>query len=215
MPTLFTQYITAPPVTTWPTSVAPTTHTQGGLKKSVESYNFESLLPHFKKSTTFTPAANIIRAPNASVGYDPTAFCAPGEGGPVHVSYPNWANPFSSWVKRGFEQLGLKVVTDLVSGSLLGMQYPMNTLNPHDETRSSSETAYLRLALSTTDLKVHKDTLAKRIMFDDKKKATGVLVDTRGFTYMLEAKQEVILSAGVVNLPLPFARNCSSTDEAR
>jgi len=40
--------------------------------------------------------------------------------------------------------------------------------------------------------------LAKQVLFDGTKRATGVRVDTAGTEYVLSAKKEVILAAGVV-----------------
>ncbi len=41
--------------------------------------------------------------------------------------------------------------------------------------------------------------MAKRILFDKRKAATGVEVMTNGDSYVLSAKKEVILAAGVVS----------------
>lgn len=43
--------------------------------------------------------------------------------------------------------------------------------------------------------------MAKKILFDQKKTAMGVLLDTEGTQYMLSARKEVILSAGVFGSP--------------
>jgi hypothetical protein len=62
-----------------------------------KSYTFENLLPYFKKSVTFTPPDAAKRFPNATALYDASAF---GSGGPLHVSYPNYASPWSRSVFR-------------------------------------------------------------------------------------------------------------------
>jgi choline dehydrogenase len=49
------------------------------------------------------------------------------------------------------------------------------------------------------NLKVFTHTLAKQVLFDGNKTATGVLVETAGFNYTLSASKEVILSAGAVS----------------
>ena len=163
-----------------------------------DSYNFDAFLPYFAKSVNFTPANAALRAPNASASYNPAAFSP--TGGPVHVSYPNFANPFSSLFGLALESLGLPVATDFVSGTVNGVQYQMFTEDPTDETRSSSETSYLRLGLTETDLQVYKNTMALQVTFDGSKAANGVLVNTQGLEYALTAKKEVILSAGTVRL---------------
>lgn len=161
-----------------------------------DTYQFNDFLPYFKKSVQFAPPDNELRAPNASVSFNPDAFSS--DGSPLRVSIPVWANPFSSLAKTSLNKIGVEDIVDFVSGSLLGVQYTMNTIDPRDQTRSSSESSFLRVALDNTTLQVYKSTLAKRIMFDGKK-ASGVKVDTAGLEYTLSATQEVILSAGVVS----------------
>ena len=88
-----------------------------------------------------------------------------------------------------------------MSGGLLGYQYTAQSLDRDSQSRSSSETSFLRTALrTTTNLLVYKSTLAKRIIFNPEKRATGVLVNTGGVEYTLSARKEVIVSAGAVSL---------------
>ena len=176
------------------------------------SYEFESFLPYFQKSTNFTPANMHLRATNASAAYNTSSFSP--DGGPLHVSYPNWANPFSSWVKEGLQYIGIFPAVDFVSGYLSGAQYNMQTIDPTDETRSSSESSYLRLALSTTNLVIYKNTVADRILFDDKK-ASDLLVNTAGTTYRLSADKEIIVSAGTVNIFTKLESRCDSQGSSK
>lgn len=73
--------------------------------------------------------------------------------------------------------------------------------DPTYQTRSSSETSYLKLALERTSLTVYTHALVNRIMFDDTKTARGVLVDVAGMKFMLNATKEVIVSAGAFQSP--------------
>lgn len=57
------------------------------------SYTWDNFLPYFKKSVQFTPPNTLLRAPNATAQYNPSAFEV--SGGPLQVSYPNYAQPFS------------------------------------------------------------------------------------------------------------------------
>lgn len=54
---------------------------------------------------------------------------------------------------------------------------------------------------SAANLQVYPRTLAKRIMFNSNKTATAVQVNTAGWNYVLQARKEVILAAGVVSWP--------------
>lgn len=61
-----------------------------------DSYTFDNWLPYFKKSVNFTPPKASVRAANASTGYNSVAFTE--SGGPLQVSYANYAGPFSSYM---------------------------------------------------------------------------------------------------------------------
>jgi len=50
---------------------------------------------------------------------------------------------------------------------------------------------------------VYERTLAKRIFFDGKKKATSVVVETNGKIYPLSANKEIVVSSGAMSLKPP------------
>ena len=171
-----------------------------------DSYKFSSLLPYFKKSVDFTPPDNTQRAENASMGYNPWAFAS--GAGPLKVSTPIFANPFSSVAKAAFAKLGFSTALDFVSGTLSGVQYNMNTIDPKDQTRSSSQTSFLDNAINSTRIEVYHGTLAKKIIFDGIY-ARGVLVNTSGTEYTLYANKEIVLSAGAVRSSWTVSSFCS------
>ena len=116
------------------------------------------------------------------------------------VSHANWAVPISSYGSRAFASIGIPTIQDFSSGKLLGAQYTPLTVSSPNEERSSSESSFLRAAKGRKNLKVYSRTLAKRILFDDNKKATGVLAQAASETIRLTAKREIILSAGAVGV---------------
>lgn len=59
-----------------------------------QSYTFQNVLPFYKKSVNFTAPNTSKREANASASYNPGAF-TPGAG-PLHVSYANYAQTFST-----------------------------------------------------------------------------------------------------------------------
>lgn len=129
--------------------------------------------------------------------YDPNAFSA--AGGPLQVSYTNFYQPLSPFVKQGLQELGLENIAGLNSGSLLGFSEFTLTVDPKAAIRSSSETSFLQEAFATSTLQVYQKSVAKRILFNDSKVAQGVIVETAGVQYKLSARKEVIVSAGVVS----------------
>ncbi|GAB7355471.1 hypothetical protein MBLNU459_g5970t3 [Dothideomycetes sp. NU459] len=166
------------------------------------SYNWNSFLPYFEKSVNYSATANALRAANASVpAPDDTAYSV--DGGPLHVSFPNWATPFASWGQLALREIGVLDIPDFSSGELLGSQYCPLTVRPDDETRSTSQASYLQHSLADSEarLQVYIHSLAKNILFDANKTAKGVLVESYGSTYTLNASREVIVSAGCFQSP--------------
>lgn len=161
-----------------------------------QNYTFNNILPYFQKGPTFTPPNNEKRGVDSSILYDPAAFSP--TGGPLQVSYTNYYQPLSKYIKKAFTNLGLINIAGLNSGKLLGFSEFTLTLDPKSGTRSSSETSFLQEAIESSSIQVYQQTLAKRIIFNSNKTATGVSVITENIQYVLSARKEVILAAGVV-----------------
>ncbi len=161
------------------------------------SYSFDSFESYFQKSPSLNQPNTDLRDANATVQNDPSSFSS--NGGPLQVSYPNYADAISSWFAKALAELGLKPLAGLTSGKLFGFSYVLLTLDPATQTRSSSETSFLREAIQqTTNLYNYKSTLAKRILFTNNA-ASGVEVDSGGGSYNIGARKEVIVSAGAVS----------------
>ncbi|KAJ5775540.1 uncharacterized protein N7511_000551 [Penicillium nucicola] len=164
-----------------------------------DSYKFDEVLPIYKKSVEFTPPNTQYRAANASAAYNADAF--ESNGGPLQVSYPNFAMPFSSWMNLGMQAIGINETQDFNLGSLFGAQYCSSTIDPAYELRSSSEESFLS-KIHPPSLTTYDHTLAKKVIFNKQKKATGVKVKgLLGNTVTLSASKEVIISAGAFQSP--------------
>ena len=164
-----------------------------------QSFTFERLLPYFEKSVTFTPPnySKINLLPGDNITYDPLVFSP--TGGPLQVSYSNYRQQISRGLITAMKSLGIGAIAGFNSGNLLGFSTVLQTINPVDEIRSSSETAFLQSAVASGEnVQIYNNTLAKRIIFDSEKVATGVLVNSTGGDYLLNARREIILSAGAV-----------------
>ncbi len=98
--------------------------------------------------------------------------------------------------------VGIKAQQGLNSGTLMGHAPTTVEVDPKDEIRSSSEESFLQSAIRNTSIRVYHHTMAKRILFNRNKKATGVIVETDGKTYTLSAHKEIIVSAGAVSYTL-------------
>jgi hypothetical protein len=162
-----------------------------------QSYTWANILPYFKKSVTFQPPNNEYRLANASISVQYSPYST--TGGPLHVSYPNWSNALSSWVVKSLSALGLKQIPDFVSGSLMGFAYVAATMENAQQTRSSSESSFLRAGIETSNLILYPYTLGKQVLFDSNKTATGVMVSRNGVNFTLSVNKEVIVSSGTVS----------------
>lgn len=165
-----------------------------------QSYTFKNFLPYFKRSAHFTSPNTTLRAPNASVAYDPSAYNNTLNG-PLQVSYPVFADSFQTWARVAMQAVGLGSIGGSVSGKLIGSDLGATTINPKDETRSSSQTSYLDQAIAQTSLKVYTHAFAKKINFSQNNTATSVTVDTAGKLYTISARKEIVLSAGTFQSP--------------
>ncbi|KAI4098806.1 MAG: hypothetical protein L6R37_006294 [Teloschistes peruensis] len=166
-----------------------------------DSYLYQNFLPYFQRSCHFTPP-NLAKRypPNGTVDYNPAAFDN-SLGGPLQVSWANYAAPIGSWAKLGFMKAGILPIKGFDSGSIIGSSWVAQTLSPTNAHRSSSQTSYLSQAIENTSIVVYTQTLGQKILFDQDKTANGVSVTTAGVTYTLRARKEVILSAGVFQSP--------------
>ncbi|KAL2047221.1 hypothetical protein N7G274_001240 [Stereocaulon virgatum] len=164
-----------------------------------DDYKFKNFQKYFQKSLKFTPPSN-LRPANATASYDPASFGS--QSGPLSVTFANYAMAFSSWARLALDQLGFPRLNGFTSGNILGQSYQLLTLDAQSFELDSSETSFLqKLGLPNSNLIVYPSTLAKQVIFDANKKATGVMIDFGGESFLLSAKEEVILSAGAFQSP--------------
>jgi len=170
-----------------------------------QSYAFDRVFPYFKRTCTLTPPDLEKRnAPNATVLYDLNS-CDNTPENPLQVSWSNWVDPAQSWLARALQAVGQTLSPmGLNSGELNGGAWIPNTIDPKNVTRSTSKNSYLEYALEQQKrarITIYLRSQASKILFDGKKKAIGVAVSSGSQQYVLSAKKEVILSAGVFHSP--------------
>ena len=165
-----------------------------------QSYEWDRFLPYFEKSLEFTPPDSSARPANATPEYDPSNL---GNGkGPLSITFARYAHAFSSWVQLAFKQIGIDPIKGFTSGNILGSSYQLLTIDRPKMDRESSETSFLRQdGLSRGNLIVYESSLAKKIIFNQNKRATGVQVEKGGRSFLLSTKKEVIVSAGAFQSP--------------
>ena len=119
-------------------------------------------------------------------------------GGPLQVSYSNFWQPFSNAIGKGLSKLGLSSIAGLNSGELLGFSEFTITVDPKSATRSSSESSMLQTTLQNSNAQFYQQTTAKQVLFNSNKTAYAVNVETAGRAYVVSARKEVVVAAGVV-----------------
>lgn len=164
-----------------------------------KSYAWPNFLPFFKKSAQLnTPDFAKRNTPNATFRYDASVF---GQG-PLVTSYATWVDTTITWLAKAIRGLKLPMSTiGLNSGVLSGCSaFVTTTVDQNTAVRSTSRNTYLENVGVPAGIKVYHHSRATKINFAGKK-ATGVKATTDGTEYTLNARKEVILSAGVFGSP--------------
>ncbi|KAK8859779.1 hypothetical protein PGQ11_010513 [Apiospora arundinis] len=166
-------------------------------------WSWDNVFPFYKKSCNFTPPDYTKINSKLNISYDPAAYDA--AGGPLHVSYGNYVAPSMVGIGEAMERQGMEHIPGFDSGRLLGYGSLLAAIDPRTATRSSSETSFLQAGAKSSGLRIYPNAMAKRIVFDSDKKATGVVVKgnsrTTNVEWTISAKKEVIVSAGVWRSP--------------
>lgn len=166
-----------------------------------QSWTWDAVLPFYQKSCTFNPPELDKLGPDAEIPDESGFFAPPGQGGPIQISYGRYIGEYTASIAKGLDDLGLKRLPGLNSGDLLGHAPLTLTIDAESLTRTSAA-AFLESLPDEARLTIYHSTLAKKVLFDEHKKAVGVAVAAQGhreYDFVLSADKEVILSAGVVS----------------
>ncbi|WAQ84880.1 hypothetical protein PtA15_5A453 [Puccinia triticina] len=180
---------------------------KGSLDKWAEltgdpEWSFEKRFVDYQKSVSFTAPKYDLRQESPRAQYDQLAFTQ--SHGPVQVSYPNMAQPFSKYMQLSMNEKGIPTSQDFNGGNLSGVQYASTTIDPQNGHRSSSR-SFFTAARSRSNLVVYTTAMVKRITFDESAppRAEGIefIYTLTGLADKLLARKEVIVSAGAFQSP--------------
>jgi choline dehydrogenase len=122
-----------------------------------------------------------------------------GASGPLHVAVPSDLNPMSSVFIEACLEVGFPRNYDFNGETLEGAGW--NELTIHEGKRMSAARAFLKPAMSRTNLTVLTSAWAHRLVIDPSNRVTGVRYVQDGVMRQVDAEREVILSCGAVDSP--------------
>jgi choline dehydrogenase len=145
-------------------------------------WGYEDVLPYFRRAEQNARLSGPLH----------------GNDGPLHVEDRRYTHELSTaWVDSAVAW-GLKPNDDFNGGTQHGVgQYQVTC---HNGRRWSTADAYLRPALTRSNLTVRTDALASRIVLEDGR-AVGVAYLHGGQEHVARADSEVLLSGGAINSP--------------
>lgn len=147
-------------------------------------WSYQDVLPYFKKLERHPGGETRWRGGQGAIGLSPL--------GPR-------AHPICADYLAACDELGLPRNPDFNGERFEGAG--LYEANIDDGVRASSSRAYLRPALSRSNLRLETHCHAQRILFDQGLRARGVTVLQQGAERTFIARKEVILAAGAVDSP--------------
>jgi choline dehydrogenase-like flavoprotein len=166
-------------------------------------WNWNNLLPYFKKSTTFTPPS-LLNTLAFGITYDASYY---GTDGPIHASFPNFEYPDVASIWAAYKGQGVPLPKEHASGNAVGAYWIPTALKPLTQTRSHARNGYYDPVKSRSNLILATGTTVNEILFDQSfftgYKAKGVQYVSRSDKTVKQvyASREVIMAAGAVFTP--------------
>ncbi|KAI5636589.1 GMC oxidoreductase domain-containing protein [Phthorimaea operculella] len=152
-------------------------------------WSYEEVLPYFKKSENYTgpQLSRDLKRYHSTEGY-------------LSVDCPSAASDFEKMVLAAASQIGIKSLPDFHGADQMGVSKSCTTSK--DGVRHSTARAFLAPFKDRANLHVLKNAHVTKLVFkDNTNRVTGVLVHKDGKEFAVNAKKEVILSAGAINSP--------------
>ncbi|KAF8522753.1 alcohol oxidase [Hysterangium stoloniferum] len=173
-----------------------------GSLNNDQEWNWDGLLPFFKKSEIFTPP-NAFQV-QAGATYEPSVH---GFNGPIKVGFPNYFFNQSKMWREACNKLGIRNSPDLADGDPHAVGINSNSLDAAANRRCSAACAYYTPIASTRpNLTIIYNATVSRIIWSNTTNggqivAQGVEYVQNGHTVSISAEKEVIVSAGTIGTP--------------
>ncbi|KJA24205.1 GMC oxidoreductase [Hypholoma sublateritium FD-334 SS-4] len=170
-------------------------------------WGFNSLLPYFKKTATFTPPRADLAA-EFNITWD---IASAWGNGPIQATFPDWQWPTIKSQWAAWKELGVPIQKEGAAGDAFGAFWVPNNV---DQTyrRSYARNAFFDPASSRPNLKLLTGYRVNEVLFSDNKRANGITMQARGTPNgaaitTVKAIQEVILCAGWLHTPQILQRS--------
>ncbi|RJE25983.1 GMC oxidoreductase [Aspergillus sclerotialis] len=166
-------------------------------------WDWETLQPYYRKSYTLNLPSEEKQRKLGLECIDPKAHAG---NGPIQVSYPDaLQDPVAhAWVET-FKRMGMFPSGDPYSGIDGGGFTNPSRINADSKTRSYSANAYYVPIKDRTNLRVATEPLVEKVILDASTNgdalAKGAKYVKDRQSYVVQARPEVIVSAGVFNSP--------------
>jgi choline dehydrogenase len=155
----------------------------GWAENGARGWAFADVLPVFKSQEDWEGGANEWR----------------GSGGPIHIRRPKDPHPTAPAFINAAREMGMPILDDVNGPMRPGAGYINMNIAP-DGTRVSAVRAFLRPALSRSNLTLLLNTQVVKLNFEGTR-CVGVKLMTDGAVRDIAADKEVILAAGTINSP--------------
>ncbi|EFQ34748.1 GMC oxidoreductase [Colletotrichum graminicola] len=165
-------------------------------------WNWDTLLPYFKKNENFTPPIPEIKS-EWDIEVDAAAH---GNNGLMQVTYSPFFWPTTKFMIDAVKELDIPVAKDQANGGPIGGYFCPHNLDPKTATRSSAREAYYDNFTGRQNLHLLTGRQVTKVVTDgvgDCVKATGIefAASKDAQTQTIGADKEVILAAGTLHTP--------------
>lgn len=145
-------------------------------------WSYDEILPYFIKAESNSRGSNQFH----------------GDKGPLEVTDRPVLYPISKIFLKAIEQAGFPLTDDFNGEQQEGAGYFQCTIK--DGERCCAARAYLKPALTRSNVTVIVEALVRKVVIEDQK-ATAVEFTKNGITQQITANREIILSGGAINSP--------------
>ncbi|KAM0707905.1 hypothetical protein Q7P35_004554 [Cladosporium inversicolor] len=165
-----------------------------------EGWKWESLLPYFHKSTTFTPPQEEY-VEKYGFEWTPKVY---GHG-PLQVGFASWQWPASKLEAQAWvSDLNTTYTRDGADGNNTGLIWTAQTVSGVTGERSSAGTAYYQPVSNRTNLHLLVRHYGAKIVFDgNSTTAAGIQINSRDSVNATRfiASRNIIMASGAINTP--------------